>query len=354
MVLGVGFMELYLMISTTLLVTIALFFSKQIRQYFIYILVIVSLYSLLAYIVDTDFFKGINEGYLGLSFFIIVMFAGAFPKQSILSKRLRSVRKEYSIIGFVTLLPHSVIFLLYYVKRFLVVEWFGIVAMAIMLPLFIISFSKIKKKMNIKRWIQIQKLSYLVYAAIYLHLMLVGQSSHLLAYTIIFSLYSALKLWKSVKEGSKDKVVVSVTFATMILFTLILIQPLFIFDRVDSVPSLDTGVIVDDETTSEDNEVIIDEIDSFLYTDGVYEGEANGFQNMPVKVTVTVVDGVISEITILAYGSTSRGPMNYESIADALRDEIIDTQSLTVDAVSGASYTSNGLIDAVKDALNID
>lgn len=36
---------------------------------------------------------------------------------------------------------------------------------------------------------------------------------------------------------------------------------------------------------------------------------------------------------------------------DLIPKEIIQNQSVEVDAVSGATYTSNGIVNAVKDAL---
>lgn len=36
---------------------------------------------------------------------------------------------------------------------------------------------------------------------------------------------------------------------------------------------------------------------------------------------------------------------------EMIPNEIIQNQSLEVDAVSGATYTSNGIVNAVKDAL---
>lgn len=38
-------------------------------------------------------------------------------------------------------------------------------------------------------------------------------------------------------------------------------------------------------------------------------------------------------------------------ILELIPNEIIQNQSLEVDAVSGATYTSNGIVNAVKDAL---
>ena len=68
-------------------------------------------------------------------------------------------------------------------------------------------------------------------------------------------------------------------------------------------------------------------------------------------MTVTVKDGFITAITIESY----RDDNEYFSRAkNKVISYIIDAQSPDVDAVSGATYSSNGIMDAVADALGID
>ncbi|MBQ3281207.1 MAG: FMN-binding protein [Eubacterium sp.] len=84
-----------------------------------------------------------------------------------------------------------------------------------------------------------------------------------------------------------------------------------------------------------------------LYKDGTYEGKGEGFKG-EMTVAVTVSGGKISAIEII---DTGDGKV-YCTRALAAADEIIEKQSTEdVDAVSGATYSSNGLIEAVKDAL---
>ena len=128
---------------TILIGLVAYFLSKYIRKYYLTILLMITMVSIVTFFIEIEIF---TEGYLGLAFFTVVMFAGAFPKQSILSKRLRSVRKEYSIFGFITLLPHAVLYGLMFIDGSYPTEWFGVISFFIMIPLFFISFHFIKRK----------------------------------------------------------------------------------------------------------------------------------------------------------------------------------------------------------------
>jgi len=83
------------------------------------------------------------------------------------------------------------------------------------------------------------------------------------------------------------------------------------------------------------------------YKDGVYSGESKGMNDM-IRVEVTVKDSVVSEVRILSHSETA-------GISDpALKDipqRIVQTNSPDVDVVSGATKTSNGIMEAVKIAL---
>lgn len=81
-------------------------------------------------------------------------------------------------------------------------------------------------------------------------------------------------------------------------------------------------------------------------TDGVYEGTAEGYKSI-IKVSVSVENGVVSEIKILEENDTP----NYFERAKSIINDIIDEQSFSVDAVSGATYSSAGILNAVRNAL---
>lgn len=83
------------------------------------------------------------------------------------------------------------------------------------------------------------------------------------------------------------------------------------------------------------------------YTDGVYEGEGEGFGGT-IKVSVEVADGKIVAVDIIEHGET-------DGISDPAIEEmpgkIVSANSTTVDAVSGATFSSEGIIEAVENAL---
>ena len=86
--------------------------------------------------------------------------------------------------------------------------------------------------------------------------------------------------------------------------------------------------------------------DAAAYKDGTYYGSGTGFGG-PLKVMVEISGGKIASIKIVENSDGS----DYISKAASLIDSIITTQSTNVDTVSGATYSSVGIIQAVRDAL---
>ena len=86
---------------------------------------------------------------------------------------------------------------------------------------------------------------------------------------------------------------------------------------------------------------------SFDLKDGVYEGEGTGFAGK-IKVAVTIEDDTITKIEILEVEADDEAFFNR---AKGVIDKIITSQQLDVDVVSGATYSSRGIIHAVKNAL---
>lgn len=86
--------------------------------------------------------------------------------------------------------------------------------------------------------------------------------------------------------------------------------------------------------------------ESGTYRDGTYTGTGTGFSGS-ITVQVVVEGGKIKDITVVS--STDDSP--YLQNASALLKQIVALQSTNVDTVSGATYSSVGLISAVRDAL---
>lgn len=86
---------------------------------------------------------------------------------------------------------------------------------------------------------------------------------------------------------------------------------------------------------------------SFDVSDGTYYGTGTGFAGK-IKVAVTVKDKQITAIEIVENEADDNA---FFSRAKGVIDKIISGQTLEVDVVSGATYSSNGIISAVKNAL---
>lgn len=82
------------------------------------------------------------------------------------------------------------------------------------------------------------------------------------------------------------------------------------------------------------------------YLDGIYTAEAIGFEGK-ITVQVTVAEDKITDITVL----NAEDEEEYLSRAKQVIPAILEGQSPNVDAVSGATYSSTGILNAVKLAL---
>ena len=80
--------------------------------------------------------------------------------------------------------------------------------------------------------------------------------------------------------------------------------------------------------------------------DGVYTGSGQGY-NGPISVRVTIANGVIKNIEILSYSDDNP----YFSRARGVISRILGKPGKSVDTVSGATYSSRGIIDAVNNAI---
>lgn len=85
---------------------------------------------------------------------------------------------------------------------------------------------------------------------------------------------------------------------------------------------------------------------SFDLADGVYKGTGTGYAG-DITVSVQIKDKQIVAIDILS----SSDDAAFFNRAKAVIDRIIESQTLNVDTVSGATFSSNGIISAVKNAL---
>lgn len=88
--------------------------------------------------------------------------------------------------------------------------------------------------------------------------------------------------------------------------------------------------------------------ESGTWKDGTYTGSGKGFGGT-ISVKVTVEDGKISAIDVT---SASGETASYFSKAKGIIPKMISGQTTNVDVASGATYSSNGIITAVRNALS--
>lgn len=86
---------------------------------------------------------------------------------------------------------------------------------------------------------------------------------------------------------------------------------------------------------------------TYMVNADVYVGEGRGCYG-PIKVGVTLEGDKIKDIQILEHNES---PGVGAVAAELIADDIIKHQSIAVDAISGCTKSSNGVVTAVKEAL---
>ena len=86
-----------------------------------------------------------------------------------------------------------------------------------------------------------------------------------------------------------------------------------------------------------------------VYTDGTYQGSGTGFRGGTTTVSVTVKSDKITNVQVLSYQDDTQF---FVRASNPVINEIISAQSPNVNAVSGATYSSNGIMSAVSSALS--
>lgn len=83
------------------------------------------------------------------------------------------------------------------------------------------------------------------------------------------------------------------------------------------------------------------------YQDGTYTGEGTGFGGA-IQTEVVIKDGEITEINI---ASAEKEDSSYLEMAKGVVQNILEAQRTDVDTVTGATFSSKGILDSVKQAL---
>lgn len=366
-------------------------------------------------------------GAFGTACFAVVMYAGALPNGSRLTKVIMPVRGELSIFACLVTLGHNLSFGKNYltpgylfsgpVTATKIAAWVSAVLILLMLVLTVTSIKKVRRRFQPKKWKALQRWAYLYYGLTYVHVLLLtipavwnGRSGYwltLLAYSAVFLSYALCRLEKAalVKRGrSRD-----CTARRQAVFAVIgcalavaLTAAVTLSARAVDAPSADEGPVVSEPAglpePSEDVPSVIpaEELGeepaetpsaepseapevpetpaasetpaptaepapaptekpsaapASKYKDGTYSGSAKGYEGT-ITVSVTISGDKITDISIVSYEDDDE----YMDPARAVVPAILSAQSPNVSAVSGATYSSKGIMNAVnavlKKALN--
>ncbi|MCR5600813.1 MAG: FMN-binding protein [Ruminococcus sp.] len=163
-----------------------------------------------------DYVLGIfSRGALGTAFWAVVMWAGALPNGSAPIKKLMPIRGELSITAAILTFSHIITYGVQYIMNlingrtgsdFFVTSIVCLAMVLIMVPLTVMSFKKIRRKMNARTWKKIQRLAYIFYGCIYIHILVLfvpkakqgreGYFFSILVYSAVFIGYAVMRIRK--------------------------------------------------------------------------------------------------------------------------------------------------------------
>ncbi|NGM17558.1 hypothetical protein GMI69_01765 [Eggerthellaceae bacterium zg-887] len=157
--------------------------------------------------------------FVPVAMFVVVMYIGVLPYTSRARRWLQPVRGPLSIMACILVLGHMVGYMMSYMPRV-----FGSVAVSgnvlasfvvamvlfvLLLVLGVTSFEFVKRRMNARTWKRVQRLAYVFYALVYVHLMLMllpsalsgGESAAfgMVVYTVVFGAYAVARVFVAVR-----------------------------------------------------------------------------------------------------------------------------------------------------------
>ena len=317
------------------LITVLVFFyllEKPIKKHatlFYIATIIISVLSVLApkkglpFVIDYLVKNILARGTLAGALFILVMVASVCPAAKLRGLLLRT-RGEMAIIAALLTLIHNIS----YGKNY-----------------FVALFTKISD-LDAPRifaavlWKSLQRLSYIFYGLLFIHISMIfsisiakGHLSTLFDLSVYAIIYIAYLICRA-KKYEKQRI--------LCIIFMVVICALYI--PIALVGFKGSKTQKENVTTSESAGT--NASSDATYKDGTYEGSATGYSGQ-MTVSVTVSCCKISEINIVDTGDDEE----YLIDAKDVIPQIIEKQSTEVDAVSGATHSSKGIINAVAKAL---
>mgnify|MGYP000987025900 FL=1 len=364
---------------------------------------------------DFFFKKIMQRGVLAGSLFILVMLAPVLPRSFSGRKTIYLLRGEMAICASLITLAHNLAFGgKYFGALFLgqghisLMELHAAIVSCLMIllliPLTITSFQTVRRKMQAKTWKRLQNWSYLFYLLLYLHIFFIYQGAlirgkgeyflTLMLYSFIFGFYGFLRIRQyRVQKETREKKAVPLLRIGGILPIVCLFLSVFYSagkyraaleanvekirmqetvaeskesadnaaENKGSVESIGNGEEKSDSAleasgdkasanstaASSDSKAVDANSASGTYKDGEYFGKASAY-NGNVEVKVTISGGKMTAIDIV---KTKDDEDYFFDAQKKVIPEILEKQSTDVDAVAGATTSSEGIAHAVEKAL---
>lgn len=265
-----------------------------------------------------------------------------------LRKQLRWQR-EQGLIAFHAFVLHALATIMLYIIRlqmhigFVMYMLFtAIVPTVLMLYLYMTSFKPIQKR--VKGWKKSHTLGWLLFGSVIAHEILLNQTLSLttIAATIlaIGTLLYGFFIDLANKRSKKQLIIAGSGFVVLAM--------MFFIESIIGKSIQGIGEQISDSTSNENQTTLTPQVTSELqkYKDGTYTGVGVGYGG-ELEVNVTVTNGKIMNIVVGKHNETKY----FSNAYPAIPNEIITQQSPQVNAVSGATRSSEGIMDAVAAAL---
>ena len=282
----------------------------------------------------------------------------------------------------------------------------------LLIPLTISSFQTVRRKMQAKTWKKLQNWSYLFYLLLYLHIFFIYQGAllrgkgeyffTLMLYSFLFGFYGFLRIrqYRMQKESKEKKTFPLLRIAALLPIVCIFLSGFYSAGKYRAALEAKVDKNEGQETVTENKESAETEAEnkgsvedtgsaeskgggeeksdssekaseaagdkasanssdgssdsqavansaSGAYQDGEYFGKASAY-NGNVEVKVTISGGKITAIDIV---KTKDDEDYFFDAQKKVIPEILEKQSTDVDAVAGATTSSEGIAHAVEKAL---
>ena len=281
---------------------------------------------------------------LATAFFVLVMYAATFKNGSAPIKLLMPMRAQLSIVASILAFGHVFSYSALLSPKSSLFYILSVIMFCIMIPLLITSFTVIRKKMSAITWKKLQRFAYIFYIMIYLHILLLyvrgairgdSQSAlNILMYSVVFLWYFICRPLKAYSTQNKEFNLDRFRYISLVSVIFISLG-LYIY-LTDTVKEESTDKIVEATTTS----------DSSTVKDGTYSATCFGYAG-DITVEIKIENGEVTNITLPNYEDEN----DYKHFSEELIAQLRQNPLADIDTVSGATFSTQAVIDAYNEAL---